>query len=578
MILKALNDYYRRMLGDGVENLASEGFQRQAIPFVVVLGHKGGFLSLSDTRTGEGKARVSKICTVPKAVKKANGIAANLLWDAPSYVLGRPKPDPRKNPAEFAARALKQKLCFISLIRERLAPVLEDAGVDAVLRFLEAGDFEAVFEHPSWSEIEQNGLNLGFQLESDNCLVCERTAVVAALTSMTQGGSSDEQICLLTGEQDEPARLNTAIKGVYGAQTAGANIVSFNLRAFNSYGKEQGFNAPVGKRAEFGYTTALNKMLQRNSRQKLMVGKDTAIFWAEREHKIEGAFVDLFGEPAKGEPEQDYKAILATFRAPMTGASPQLDPETYFYILGLSPNSARIAVRFWYSGVVREVTDNIWRHFDDLEMVKGAKESLRVTLRGILRGIAVLGKDDNVPPSYAGDIMKAILTGTPYPMSLLAAAVRRCRAERAVTYPRAALIKALLMRDSRLGTRYCNKHEREVGMSLDTENTNIGYRLGRLLAVLEKVQQEAMPGINATIRDRFYGSASATPGVVYPHLMKLKNHHLSKLENRGRAVNLEKIIGEIIDGVNEFPSNLSLADQGRFAVGYYHQRQAFFVK
>jgi CRISPR-associated protein Csd1 len=210
-------------------------------------------------------------------------------------------------------------------------------------------------------------------------------------------------------------------------------------------------------------------------------------------------------------------------------------------------------------------------------MVKGAKEWYTITLRSLLRAIAVLGKDDNVPPNLAGDTMKAILTCTPYPQTLLSAAVRRCRAEREVTYPRAALIKAVLVRDNRFGKRFSRKHEKEVSMSLNMENTNAGYRLGRLFAVLEKTQEEANPGINATIRDRFYGSASATPVAAFPHLMKLKNHHLSKLENRGRAVNLEKMIAEIVEGISDFPAHLSLADQGRFAVGYYHQRQAFFT-
>lgn len=170
--------------------------------------------------------------------------------------------------------------------------------------------------------------------------------------------------------------------------------------------------------------------------------------------------------------------------------------------------------------------------------------------------------------------MKAILAGTPYPQTLLAAAIRRCRAERDIPYPRAALIKAFLTRSARLSQHL----EKEVGMTLDTDNTNIGYRLGRLFSTLEKIQEEASPGLNATIRDRFYGSASGTPVTAFPHLMKLKNHHLAKLDNRGRAVNLEKLICEIMAGITDFPTHLSLQDQGRFAIGYYHQRQAFFTK
>jgi len=219
----------------------------------------------------------------------------------------------------------------------------------------------------------------------------------------------------------------------------------------------------------------------------------------------------------------------------------------------------------------------MWLHFADLEMVKGAKDWRTITLRNLLRSISVQEKDENVPPNLAGDFMRAILTGTIYPQTLLSAAVRRCRAEREVTYPRAALIKGVLARDTRYGARFCNRHEKEVGMSLDSGNNNAGYRFGRLFAVLEKIQEEASPGINATIRDRFYGSASATPVAAFPHLMKLKNHHLAKLENRGRAVNLERMIGEIMEAVTDFPGHLSLADQGRFAVGYYHQRQSLFT-
>jgi CRISPR-associated protein Csd1 len=543
---------------------------------LLILNNEGRFVDLQDTQSGEGRKRVARVFTVPKAVKKTSGIAANLLWGTPAYIFGRPKPNPKKDPANLAKRAAEQRRCFFETLRERLAPVISDDGVAAVNRFLELGDFNAVFAHPAWPEIEEKGLLLSFQLSGDTCLVCERPKVVEIVECPDNDGNN-LQVCLITGEKDKPSRTHTAIKGVKRAQTSGANIVSFNLPAFTSHGKEQGLNAPVGKKAEAAYTTALNHMLMRGSRQRIQVGDSTTVFWAEKKHEIESVFAKLFGEPAKGEPEQDYKQLVALFRAAESGAPPHLDLGTWFYVLGLSPNAARIAVRFWYVGTVRETADNILRHFDDLEMVKGAKEWRTITLRSLLRAIAALGKDDNVPPNLAGDTMKAILACTPYPQTLLSAAVRRCRAERDVTYPRAALIKAVLVRDNRFGRRFSRKHEKEVSMSLDTRNTNAGYLLGRLFAVLEKAQEEANPGINATIRDRFYGAASATPVAAFPHLMKLKNHHLSKLENRGRAVNLEKMIGEIIGGISDFPAHLSLADQGRFAVGYYHQRQAFFT-
>jgi CRISPR-associated protein Csd1 len=243
-------------------------------------------------------------------------------------------------------------------------------------------------------------------------------------------------------------------------------------------------------------------------------------------------------------------------------------------VLGLAPNAARIAVRFWHAGTVGETARQIKRHFDDCSVVHGPNQPEYLSLFRLLVSTATQGKGENIAPNLGGDFMKAILAGTPYPLNLLAAAIRRCRAEREISYPRAALIKGILAREA----RYYQKTEKEVGMGLNPSNTNVGYRLGRLFAVLEKTQEEANPGINATIRDRFYGAASSTPVTAFPHLMKLKNHHLAKLENRGRAVNLEKAIGEIVCGIEDFPAHLSLHDQGRFAVGYYHQRQDFFKK
>jgi CRISPR-associated protein Csd1 len=316
-------------------------------------------------------------------------------------------------------------------------------------------------------------------------------------------------------------------------------------------------------------------MLTKGSRHRIQVGDASTVFWAEKKHELEDWFADIFGEPAKGDSEQDNATIKALFKAPETGAKPVLDDSTKFYVLGLSPNASRIAIRFWYAGTVAEVEENIRQHFKDIAIEHAPHYPSYLSLFRLLVSTALQGKSDNIQPNLTGDFMRAILAGTPYPATLLSSAVRRIRAEHEITYPRASLIKAVLIRNARF---YKTKQTKEVGMSLDTSNTNTGYRLGRLFAVLEKVQEEASPGINATIRDRFYGSASSVPVTVFPHLMKLKNHHIAKLESKGRAVNLEKIIGEIVDDIKDFPGHLSLDDQGRFAVGYYHQRQDFFKK
>ena len=570
MILQALTKYYER-----IPTAATEGFQKQEIPFIIVLTRQGDFVGLLDTCEVEGKKKRARSFIVPKSVKRASGIAANLLWDNTAYVLGRPKPDKKKDVEKLLERAKEQQVSFIGRIRDTFSDNLSDEGIKAVIRFLEKKDYEKLFNHPLWNEIEESGANITFQLEGDTELICQREVVKKAILSSPKDELTDSQICLVSGNPDTPARLHTAIKGVWGAQSSGANIVSFNLDAFKSFGKEQGYNAPVGVKSEFAYTTALNTMLTKGSRQRIQVGDASTVFWAEKKHELEDWFADIFGEPAKGDSEQDNAAIKALFKAPETGAKPVLDDSTKFYVLGLSPNASRIAIRFWYAGTVAEVEENIRQHFKDIEIEHAPHNPSYLSLFRLLVSTALQGKSDNIQPNLAGDFMRAILASTPYPATLLSSAVRRIRAEHEITYPRASLIKAVLIRNARF---YKTKQTKEVGMSLDTSNTNTGYRLGRLFAVLEKVQEEASPGINATIRDRFYGSASSVPVTVFPHLMKLKNHHIAKLESKGRAVNLEKIIGEIVDDIKDFPGHLSLDDQGRFAVGYYHQRQDFFKK
>ncbi|MCR4287098.1 MAG: type I-C CRISPR-associated protein Cas8c/Csd1, partial [Deltaproteobacteria bacterium] len=480
----------------------------------------------------------------------------------------------KKDSVKLAERARVQHASFVTKIKD-IFSATADTGVCAVIKFLESCNFTGVFLHPLWPEIEENGANVTFQLEGDFGLICQRDAVEKAIAERAGGDESGECLpCLVTGLMEAPVRLHTAIKGVWGAQSFGANIVSFNLNAFNSFGKDQGFNAPVGKKAEHAYVTAINTLLAKDSRQRIQVGDASTIFWAEAQNNMEELFKDFFGEPPKGQSVQDNEAIKALYKAPESGAPPLEDDLTKFYVLGLSPNASRIAIRFWYAGTVSDVAKNIKEHFVDCKIVHGPKEPEYLSLFRLLISTAMEGKADNIQPNLSGELMRAILAGTPYPVTLLSSVIRRVKAEREITYPRASLLKALLVRQS----RFYNRKEKEVGMSLDDSNKNIGYLLGRLFAVLERAQGFASPGLNATIRDRFYGAASGTPVAAFPQLMKLKNHHIAKLENRGAAINLEKLIGSIMEGVSDFPTHLSLQDQGRFAVGYYHQRQSFFTK
>ena len=574
MILQTLCDYYRRQQ----DELPPPGFERKAIPFIIVLDRDGRFVDIEDTRDGNDKRDKGRPFVVPQGVKRTSGVAANLLWDGLGYVLGvvsevrATQLDAAKLEKE-QGRTREAHLAFVQRIRDAFPAPIDDEGVRAALAFLERGDFNMVFTHPLWPELNKSTGPLSFRLDGDLQLICQREAVRQAVMAAEQNTGTVRKRCLVSGNQDVIARLHPAIKGVRGAQSSGANLFSFNFAAACSYGKEQGQNAPVGEYAAFAYTTALNQLLRAGSRQKLPVGEDTFVFWAEKPDPAEELFAAWL-QPDPDDPARGVEAVKALYQAPQTGVSPLDGDETRFFVLGLAPNNARLAVRLWNVNTVRELAANIRQHFDDLAIVRSPRDLEYLPLWRLLVATAAQGKSENIPPLLAGEVLRAILAGTPYPQTLLAATLQRIRAEQGtVNYARAALIKAVLVRNARFGPA-----KQEVDVSLDLQNPNIGYRLGRLFAVLERAQELASPGLNATIRDRFYGAASATPVTVFPYLLnKLAPHHLNKLAT-GQKVWLENLIGQILAAVTQFPPHLNLDDQGRFAIGYYHQRQDFFTK
>lgn len=575
MILQSLYNYYQRK-----PDLPREGFERKEIPFVIELNKNGTVIQIEDTRTSEGKKKRAKEYRIPQGAKKSVNVAANLLWGNVEYVLGLPdskKLAERKGKgkeSEYRERLKEMHATFVKAVTSLPASCQNDQGIRAVLKFCEHGDLSGLARFGDvWKELQATNPNIVFRLQGDTELVCQRPAIIDVVSKLTEKVTPDG-VCLITGNSDEIERLHSAIKGVWGAQTSGANVVSFNLPAFNSWGKEQGANAPIGKQSAFAYTTALNYLLGKDSRQRLQVGDASTVFWADKPSPLEDQFADIFAEPPKDDPDRNTRALKALYESPQHGIAPVKDHQTRFFVLGLGPNAARIAIRFWHVGTVAELAKTIQQHFEDLEIVRPSFEKPHLSVFRLLLATAVQSKSDNIPPNLGGDVMRSIMECLPYPNTLFQGAIRRARAERDVTYPQAAIFKACLNRR----TRCEQTSEKEITVSLDHSNTNSGYRLGRLFAVLEKIQEEANPGINATIRERFYGAASSTPVTVFSNLMKLKNHHIAKLENPGRKVNLERLISEIVDGVSDFPPHLNLGDQGRFAIGYYHQRQALFSK
>ena len=583
MILQELVRYYDRKARDPdpAQRLPSAGLEDKAIPFIVELTPDGRVQQLIDTRELVGKKLQARSFLVPLGEKKTSGVKANLLWDSAAYVIGLDTG--RKSQAEVSPPA-----AFRARIEALPEATRADTGVRAVLAALDRADWSVLQDHPAWPDIAEANLVMTFRLAGDIDLVCQRPAVVAATTQTTPG--DERQLnCLIDGTAAPVQRLHASIKGVWGAQSSGANIVSFNARAFESYGKteRQGENAPIGQRAAFAYTTALNHLLEQGSRNRVQVGDTSTVFWADGASAFDGEFTlaDFFGE-TRDEPDRGVRAVQALYKALGSGQLPVGERDLTFFVLGLAPNAARISIRFWLRAPLRELAPRILAHFEDLRVVQRFESDPPVpSLFRLLSSLALQGKLDNVPPRLAGEWMRAILEGLPYPATLLNAAVMRCKAEQDVTYLRAAVLKAWLNRDHRrrhpdissAANAVANPATQHFKERLDVDQTDTPYRLGRLFAVLEHVQRQAMPGINATIRDRYYSAASTTPVAVFTTLLRLKNAHLKKLSD-GQNVWFERLIGEVLAPMHDFPRQLTLPQQGRFALGYYHQRQDFFTR
>ena len=563
MILHALNNYYERLKDNANVDIPSLGFSSQKIHFALMLNREGKLLQVLDMRETQGKRLLPKQMTVPEVVIKSVNIAANFMWDNAGYVLGADnKGKPERSMETFEA---------FKKLHHDIGDEVDDEGTVAVLRFLDSWNPANSQELEYWDDMVA-GANLVFQLDGEFGYVHDRPKVKNAwLKHYSENSSTVVATCLVCGEKKPIARLHPKIKGVRGAQTSGASIVSFTPDAFKSYGKKQSFNAPVSEDITFNYTTALNHLLRFDSRQKIQIGDAATVFWTERDSPVEG-FMGLILNPQ--DDSGDLKEVRDFLEAVRDGKRlPDNidDTDMKFYILGLSPNASRLSVRFWHVSTVGDISAKIGQHFRDLSLIRNYDSDPEFPgMWQLLRETAVLRKSENISPVLSGSIIRSIMTGAAYPQSLMTAIIGRIRADQEINYLRAAMIKSCLVRKYRI-----NQISKEVTMALDKESTNIAYRLGRLFAVLEKAQRDAIPGANTTIKDSFYGAASATPRTVFPRLIRLAQHHIQKAEY-GR--NTDKMIEGIMQDIQAFPAHLSLDDQGLFAIGYYHQRKDFYTK
>lgn len=583
MILQALTAYYEQLVRQG--KLSAPGWDDSfKVSYELRLNDAGQLLRvvplLTEKTVGKKTVLAPRAMRVPAHEKRSSGIAANFLCDNSTYLLGADE----KGKPERAADCFKA----CAKLHHTILDGVDSPAARALLAYFDSWDPAQAAAHPllaeQWKEITGNA-NLIFGYEAadhSHSFVNDDPAIQNAWQTHYNDRSADSDMgqCLITGKYAPIERTHPNISGVPGAQSSGAALVSFNAPAFCSYGHEQGDNAPVSKYAAFAYTTALNRLLADRSHCK-HVGDTTILCWAENAEPVyqDAMSMFLFGaDEAAGIQENDVQAALKRLSAGQTVPflEKELSPDQHFYLLGLAPNAARLSVRFFLRDTFGSFAQNLQKHAEEMEIDCSEKEKFRtLPIWAVVNETTrtVPGQPAKPSPQLAGDLLRAVLTGGRYPATLLNGVTLRIRAEQNVTRGRAAVIKAYYLRN------YPTELNKEVYTVSLNETTNVPYLLGRLFSVLEAVQKAANPGINTTIKDRYFNAACATPGISFPTLLRLSQKHLRKL-NDGLATHYDKQITELMAQLPEsgFPARLSLPDQGKFTIGYYHQTQKRYVK
>lgn len=583
MILQALTAYYEQLLRTG--QISAPGWENSfKVSYWLRIGADGQLLDLVDCRQmvpkGKKEVLAPRDMRVPAHVKRSSGVAANFLCDNSTYLLG----------ADEKGKPDRSRQCFeaCAQLHHEILDGVDSPAARAILAFFGRWKPEKAPAHPllaeHWKDITGNA-NLLFDYEGPegSVLSTEDHAIQTAWQQYYNHKTPEDAAvvqCLVTGSMAPAAKTHPSIKGVLGAQSSGAALVSFNAPAFCSYGHEQGENAPVSEYAAFAYTTALNKLLADRDHCK-RIGDTTVVCWAENAQPVYQDAMNLFlyGLPEDSSlKESDVSAALKALAQaqPVPFLDGTLQPDQHFYVLGLAPNAARLSVRFFLRDTFGCFAKNLQRHAEDLEIAHSPNERFQtLPLWALARETArvVPGKTPEISPQLTGDLLRAALTGGRYPATLLNGVALRIRAERKVNRGRAAILKAYYRRN------YPTDINEEVFTVNLNNSTNVPYVLGRLFSVLEAVQNAANPGINSTIRDRYFNAACATPSTVFPTLIKLAQKHLQKLPDK-LAIHYNKQITELMSALPEegFPVRLNLPDQGKFEIGYYHQTQKRFTK
>nr|WP_317407390.1 type I-C CRISPR-associated protein Cas8c/Csd1 [Fournierella massiliensis] len=571
MILQALTDYYEDLLALG--KIARPGWAKAKVSWALELGDNGELLGLlhlqQEVQRGKKTVLIPQEREVPQPVKRSSGVAANFLCDTSGYLLGvDTKGKPERTAECFAAsRTLHEQI-----LKEAQSP-----AACAVLAFYEHWDSQNAKDHPAlkeeWDEVMKGG-NLLFWYRGGPVTEDAQVRESWQLAN-EQSGNAENALCLVTGKHEPTARLHPNIKGVVGAQTAGAALVSFNAPAFCSYEHEQGDNAPTGEYVSFAYTTALNTLIADREHTR-RVGDTTIVCWAAGGQPVYQDFMmaALYDDNMD---ERDIQSTMIRLAEgePVAWQQQKLSPDTHFYVLGIAPNAARLSVRFFWQNSFGTLIQNVTKHYRDLEITRPSFDKFPTlpVWRLLRETVNQNARNPEPNPRLAGDLLLSILNGTPYPATLLDGVVLRIRAEREITRGRAAIVKAWYLRNTK------DEQLKEVmTVELNEQSNYLPYLLGRLFAVLEGVQQRANPGINTTIKDRYFNSASATPATVFPLLINLVQKHLAKLDG-GMAIYYNRKITELNSRIAQtLPARLTLPEQSAFQIGYYHETQKRYTK
>lgn len=564
MILKALYDYYQRD-----KDSVPLGWMKANLSFIIVIDDNGHFLRIEDRRNEKGKGQTYLL---PKG-EHNNSETPLLFWDNLMYAL-----DYSDKPSNTTHN---KYLSFVKRCRD-VASRYNDKSLQAVVLFYEQNELLKVYNDSLWETVIRNpNSNVSFQIQGSTRIVpCGESFKRIVQSEYFSDDTGDKKgVCLITGDCSELVKTGTKTP-IRGCKSS-AKLVSFQVSSgYDSYGKEQGYNAPISVEADFAFSSAIKKMLEENSRNKFLIGNRTFLFWASKNDEAgkeaEDSIFSMFGFPdQEDDPNKNIEQVRKVFTAIYSGEI-KTTSEDKFYILGLAPNSARIAVVYWAEIALKEFAGTICRHFEDMTVVDMRQDKKPyMSLRNILSTVTLGGKASDAPPNLPDAIVKSIFQGFPYPQTLFASCLRRIRAEsgdkdkNAIHITRAAIIKAYLNRIS---------NHQEIKVMLDKEKANQGYLCGRLFAVLDKIQEEA--NNKHSIRERYMNAASSTPAAVFSTILNLSNHHAENLKTEGRKAYFEKLKQEIISkiGADGFKTQLDLQDQGRFFIGYYHQRQDFFTK